>query len=203
MEPLRAWWLDAHPEDETVLVRFETSLGDVDVALYPDRAPVSAANFLAYVDAGHYENASFYRSVQPAGPHGYRVIQGGLLYSAMAGDGSEYAEPERLLPPIAHETTPDTGILNERGTLAYARLAPGSAGSEIFFNLADNASLDTGAGVPGRDDQGYATFGRVLRGIRFLEAVQTLPTDGETEMENLRGQILSEPVRIHRIVRID
>ncbi len=199
---VRAWWLAAHPEDETVLIRFETSLGDVEVALYPARAPVSVANFLAYVDAGHYENASFYRSLEPAGPYGYGVVQGGLLQAAMVGDGAEYAEPERLLPPIAHETTDQTGIPNERGTLAYARLAPGSAGSEFFFNLTDNAVLDTGAEVPGRDGQGYATFGRVLKGMRVLETIQTLPTDGPTDMERLRGQILRAPVRIHRVVRV-
>jgi predicted dienelactone hydrolase/cyclophilin family peptidyl-prolyl cis-trans isomerase len=200
---VREWWLATHSEDETVLVRFQTNLGDVEVALYPARAPISVANFLAYVDAGHYKNASFYRSLKPSGPYGYGVIQGGLLQAAMAGDGSEYAEPERLLPPIAHETTDQTGIPNERGTLAYARLAPGSAGSEIFFNITDNAVLDTGAQVPGRDGQGYATFGRVLKGLRVLEAIQTLPTDGATDMESLRGQILREPVRIHRIMRID
>ncbi len=203
VEAVREWWLAKHPEDETVLVRFETSLGDVEVALYPVRAPVSVANFLAYVDAGHYEEASFYRSLKPSGPYGYGVIQGGLLQAAMAGDGSEYADPERLLPPIAHETTEKTGIPNERGTLAYARLAPGSAGSEVFFNITDNAVLDTGAEVPGRDGQGYATFGRVVTGMRVLEAIQTLPTDGATDMVALRGQILSEPVRIHRIVRIE
>ncbi len=203
VDDVRSWWLAANPEDETVLVRLETELGDVDVAIYPNRAPVSAANFLAYVDAGHYDDASFYRSVEPAGQYGYGVIQGGLLSTAMAGDGAEYRDPERPLPPIAHETTDATGIPNERGTLAYARLAPGSAGSEFFFNLTDNAVLDSGAGVPGRDDAGYATFGRVLRGMRVLEAAQMRPTGGSTEMERLQGQILTEPVRIHRIVRID
>ena len=199
---LREWWLSGHPEDETVLVRFETTLGEIDVALYPARAPLSTANFLAYVDGGHYEGASFYRSLKPAGAYGYGVVQGGLLEKAMAGDGSEYAQPERILPPIEHETTDRTGIPNERGTLAYARLAPGSAGSEIFFNVTDNPVLDTGAEVPGRDGQGYATFGRVLRGLRVLEAIQALPVDGETGRERLRGQILSEPVTIERVYRL-
>jgi len=84
-----------------------------------------------------------------------------------------------------------------------ARLAPGSAGSEIFFNITDNAVLDTGAEVPGRDGQGYATFGRVLKGMRVLEAILTLPVDGPTDMASLQGQILREPVRIHRVVRLD
>lgn len=200
---VREWWLDANPEDETVRVRFETSLGDVDVALYPNRAPLSVANFLAYVDADHYANASLYRSLQPTGTYGYGVIQGGILQTTMAGDGAAYRSPERPLPPIAHETTEQTGIPNERGTLAYARLAPGSAGSEFFFNITDNPVLDTGAEVPGRDGMGYATFGRVLRGMRVLEQIQALPTDGTTGMERLQGQILREPVAIQRVVRLD
>jgi cyclophilin family peptidyl-prolyl cis-trans isomerase len=57
--------------------------------------------------------------------------------------------------------------------------------------------------VPGRDDAGYATFGRVLKGMRVLEAMQALPTGGSTDMERLQGQILTEPVRINRIVRIN
>jgi cyclophilin family peptidyl-prolyl cis-trans isomerase len=203
VDGVRAWWLDAHPEDRTERVRIETSLGDVDVALYPERAPVSTANFLAYVDGGDYDGASFYRALEPSGEYGYGVIQGGLLGDAMAGDGAEYAEPDRIRPPIRHETTDETGILNERGTLAYARLAPGSAGSEFFFNLTDNAVLDTGADVPGRDGLGYATFGRVLTGMRVLELIQAQPVDGNTGMERLRGQILTDPVRILRVRRIE
>jgi peptidyl-prolyl cis-trans isomerase A (cyclophilin A) len=190
------------PDDEAVHVRFETELGAIDVLLYPNRAPISTANFLAYVDGGHYDGASFYRSLTPRGEYGYGVVQGGLLGDAMRGDGSEYADPERILPPIEHETTDQTGIPNERGTLAYARLAPGSAGSEIFFNITDNPVLDTGAEVPGRDGYGYATFGRVLSGLGVLEAIQLMPLEGETGMERLRGQILSEPVVIQRVYRI-
>jgi predicted dienelactone hydrolase/cyclophilin family peptidyl-prolyl cis-trans isomerase len=203
VDGVREWWLEAHPEDRVVRVIFETSMGDVEVALYPERAPVSVANFLAYVDGGHYDGASVYRALKNSGPYGYGVIQGGLLRDTMSGDGAEYAAPARVLPPIAHEPTTRTGIPNERGTLAYARLTPGSAGSEFFFNLTDNAVLDTGAEVPGRDGQGYATFGRVLRGLPILDQIQTLPADGLTQMERLQGQILTKPVRIHRVYRVN
>ncbi len=200
--PVRAWWTDEHDKDRTVQVVIETSLGDVEVALYPNRAPVSVENFLAYVDSGHYERGSFYRAVyKQTDPSTIGVIQGGLLQASMTGDGSEYAEPDRVLPPIEHETTHMTGISNERGTLAYARLAPGTAGSEIFFNMSDNEVLDTDNGGPNRDGHGYATFGRVVRGMKVLEDIQAQPKGGATGIEALKGQILSQPVSIRRMYR--
>ena len=76
------------------------------------------------------------------------------------------APEEPPFPPIPHETTHDTESGNERGTLAYARREPGTANSEIFFNVGDNFVLDTDAGDPTRDGYGYATFGRVAGGWR-------------------------------------
>lgn len=200
LSPLRAWWLAEHQEDKTMRVVMETNLGDIEIALYPDRAPISAANFLAYVEGGHYDGASFYRVVhkQVDKQESIGVVQGGLLAEAMAGDGSDYAAPNRPLDPIAHETTDTTGILNERGTIAYARLDPGTAGSEFFFNVSDNEILDTGKGGRNRDGHGYATFGRVLGGMRVLERIQNLPADADTGIELVRGQILGQPITIHR-----
>lgn len=199
---VREWWLATHPEDETLRVVLETGLGEVELALYPERAPLSVANFLRYLDGGYYDGAAFYRSVFREDAYGIGVLQGGLLADAMAGDGSGYASPERPFPPIEHEPTTRTGIPNERGTIAWARLEPGSAGSEFFVNLSDNAVLDTGTGGPERDGFGYATFGRVLRGMRVLEAIQRQPRDGETGMDRLKGQILTEPVPIVRAYRV-
>lgn len=105
-------------------------------------------------------------------------------------------------PPIDHETTQTTGIPNERGTFALARLEPGTASSEFFYNLSDNPELDTGAGMPGRDGFGYATFGRVIRGMDVLDAILELPADGETTIEQVRGQILRDPVGIRQAYRV-
>ncbi|MEM7218000.1 MAG: peptidylprolyl isomerase [Pseudomonadota bacterium] len=179
-------------------VLLETERGEIEIEIYPTRAPQSAMNFLAYVEQGHYEGATLYRVTRRGvGGSSISVVQGGLLAETMAGDGSEYEEPDRPLPPIEHEPTTLTGIPNERGTIAYARLAPGTAGSEFFFNIEDNRVLDTGEGGPERDGFGYATFGRVLRGMDVLEAIQALPADGAAGIEMLRGQILREPVTIH------
>lgn len=201
--PLRAWWLERMPEDRTERVVLETALGEVEIALYPERAPISAGNFLAYVDAGHYDGASFYRAVRKSDDEkSLGIVQGGIMASAMAGTQEDFSAMAPPLPPIAHETTLATGIPNERGAIAYGRLAPGTASSEFFINLSDNPVLDTGQGSPERDGFGYAAFGRVLRGMRVLEAIQSRPADGPTGIELVKGQILAEPVRIERAYRV-
>ena len=202
---LREWWLAANPVDRTVQVVLETSLGDLEIALYPERAPLSTAQFLAHVDAGHYDDASFYRATRRSRGSSIEVVQGGLLAHVMGSDSEgleAYSGAESAYPPVAHETTDLTGIPNERGSIAFARLDPGTANSEFFFNVQDNPVLDTGYTAGGRDGHGYATFGRVLRGLRVLERIQQLPSDAPTAMEMLQGQILEEPVVIRRAYRV-
>ncbi|MEM7100038.1 MAG: peptidylprolyl isomerase [Pseudomonadota bacterium] len=200
VDDVREWWTQAQPLDKTLQVRFETSKGNIEVAVYPERAPISVQNFLQYVSEGLYNGATFYRAVhKQENNSSIGVIQGGLLAHTMAGDGSEYAAPSVPFAPIPHETTDQIGLTNERGTLAYARLSPGSATSEIFFNMIDNEILDTGKGGPNRDGHGYAVFGRVVSGMRVLEAIQDLPKDGPTQIDMLQGQILSDPVRIEQV----
>ena len=121
----------------------------------------------------------------------------------MSGSIVGYAEAESPLPPVAHETTDLTGIPNERGSIAFGRLEPGTANSEFFFNVQDNPMLDTGYTSEGRDGHGYATFGRVLRGMRVLERIQRLPSDAPAPIEMLQGQILQEPVVIRRAYRVE
>lgn len=188
--------------DVTVRVVFETVLGDVEIAVYPSRAPISAANFLAYVDGGHYDGATFYRAARKSAPGTIGIAQGGLLAAAMSGESAYLDRATPPFPLIDHETTQTTGIPNERGTLALARLGPGTASSEFFFNLSDNPELDTDAGTPGRDGFGYATFGRVIRGMGVLDALLDLPADGETTIEQLRGQVLRDPIGIRRAYRV-
>ena len=185
-----------------IRVIFETHLGDVEIAVYPERAPISAGNFLAYVDAGHYDTATIYRAARKSAPGTIGIVQGGLMAAAMSGNADYLDGDSGPIQPVAHETTETTGIRNERGTLALARLEPGTASSEFFFNLSDNPELDTGAIVQERDGFGYATFGRVLRGIDVLDAIQELPADGEATIEQVQGQILRDPVKIRRAYRV-
>ncbi|MBV1776628.1 peptidyl-prolyl cis-trans isomerase [Burkholderiaceae bacterium DAT-1] len=135
-------------------VRLETTLGAIDLELYPDRAPISVANFLKYVDTGFYDNTVFHRSVA-----GF-VVQGG-------GYGLELRE-KPLFPPILNES--NNGLKNERGTLAMARqTAPNSATSQFYVNLVDNDALN----YRSDDDsgRGYAVFGRVTAGMDVVDRI--------------------------------
>ncbi len=191
----------AEPAEDTVAVVFETAMGDVEVALYPDRAPVSVAQFLRYVDGAHYDGATLYRATRTAVGHSFDIVQGGLRRLPMLTGDQGAADEEPPFPPIPHESTHDTGMRNERGVLSYARGEPGTANSEFFFNLGDSSVLNTDQGGPDRDGFGYATFGRVVRGIEVLDAIQQLPTDAPTDNEIVQGQILNDPVPIHTIRR--
>ena len=201
VDDLREWWLAANPMDRTVQVVLETSMGEIEIALYPERAPLSAAQFLVHVDGGHYDGASLYRVTQRSADSEIEVVQGGLLAQALSDSIEAYASADTPFPPVPHETTDRTEIRNERGTIALGRLEPGTANSEFFFNLQDNPVLDTGHSAGGRDGQGYATFGRVLRGLRVLERIQRLPSEAPTAIAMLQGQILEEPVTIRRAYR--
>ena len=182
-------------------VVFETDHGNVEIGVDTNRAPISAANFLAYVDAGLYNGATIYRAAHKSGAGTIGVLQGGLLAAAMSGDAPYLGRATPPLPAVAHETTHVTGIPNERGTIALARMEPGTAASEFFFNIRDNPELDTDAGVPGRDGFGYATFGRVLSGMDVLDAIHALPADGDASIELVKGQILRDRVIIRRAFR--
>jgi peptidyl-prolyl cis-trans isomerase A (cyclophilin A) len=142
-------------EAPRVLVR--TELGDILIEVYPDKAPITAANFLSYVDARLYDGAVFHRTVtlanQPKDQIKIEVVQGALL------------RPEKAFPPIAHETTEATGLRHEDGTVSMARSSPGSATSSFFICLNGQPELDFG-GKRNPDGQGFAAFGRVLEGGR-------------------------------------
>jgi len=191
----------AEEREKTVLVVFETAAGNIEVALFPDRAPLSVAQFLAHVDAGNYEGASFYRVTRESDGASIDVVQGGLLSQAARIGRDAYAEGYASTTAVAHETTDQTGIANERGTLAFARLEPGTADTEIFFNVRGNPELDTGFTGGGRDGYGYATFGRVVGGMRVLEEIQQMPSDAPTPTAFMRGQLLEQAVVIRRIYR--
>ncbi len=201
IDDVRNWWLESHPRDSVERVVLETHLGNIEVALYPERAPLAVANFLAYVAAGHFEGASFYR-VTDHQSQGIDIVQGGLLAHLIDQPQSILESAIPPLPAIAHETTQSTGIPNERGTLAYARLAPGTAGSEFFFNLGDNTDLNTGENTRNPDGQGYTAFGRVMRGMRVLEQIQAMATGGGSQTGAFQGQILTTPVNINRAYTI-
>lgn len=162
-------------------VALETELGTIVVELAPERAPVTVANFLRYVDEGRYtEGGRFYRVVrddnQPDSPVKIDVVQGGL----------DFVEPSPLeLPPIAHETTGATGLRHLDGTISMARLEPGSASSEIFLCVGDQPELDFG-GLRNPDGEGFAAFGRVVEGMEVVRAIHRMPEQEQRLLEPVR-----------------
>ncbi len=138
------------------MVRFETSHGGFTVQLFPKEAPLTVANFLAYVDAGFFDATIFHRIVP-----GF-VIQGGGL----TADFSQ----KQTQPPVRNEAS--NGLKNLRGTLSMARTNdPHSATSQFFVNLSDNDFLDQAPGNPG-----YAVFGRVVEGLDVVDGIAAVRT---------------------------
>jgi peptidyl-prolyl cis-trans isomerase A (cyclophilin A) len=153
-----------------VLIR--TEYGDIFVRLYPEKAPVTVSNFLRYVDEGRFKGATFYRVVrmdnQPDNNIKIEVIQGGLY---------EDNHPA-MLSPIPHETTRETGILHKNGVISMARWQPGTATSEFFICIGDQPELDYG-GMRNTDGQGFAAFGKVIKGMDVVKKIQSLPANGQ------------------------
>jgi peptidyl-prolyl cis-trans isomerase A (cyclophilin A) len=150
------------------------------------RAPITAANFLKYVDLKHYDGGTFHRTVkmdnQPDNQIKIEVIQ--------AGVNAERAKEG--FPPIALERTNKTGLLHKDGAVSMARGAPDSATSGFFICINDQPSLDFG-GMRNPDGQGFAAFGRVVRGMDVVRRIQRAP--------NTDAQRLTPPIAIIAITR--
>lgn len=156
---------------KTEICVIKTSLGDVTVELYPKKAPLTVANFLKYVDAHLYDNSSFFRAVrlnnQPKDSVKIEVIQGGGVDSA------------KQFAPVPIETTKQTGLNHHNGAISMARSTPNSATSSFFICINDQPSLDYG-GKRNKDGQGFAAFGKVIRGMDVVKKIQRLyPEQGQ------------------------
>ena len=182
----------AQAADARVLVMMQTSEGPIEIELFADRAPLTVANFLRYVDGGHYTDASFYRTVtfeNDKGKPWIEVIQGGL------GDATP------AFPPIAHESTAKTGLTHEDGTISMARGDIGTAAAEFFICIGAQPGLDHGA-LRNPDGQGFAAFGKVTRGMDTVRRIHKAKADGVSDSAYTEGQILSEPARITSVTRV-
>lgn len=163
-------------------VTLTTGLGTIELELAADRAPISAANFLAYVDKKRLDGASFYRAMKLAPDLSSGLIQGGLQ-----GDTA------KLLPPIAHEPTSKTGLKHLSGTISFARYEPGTATCDFFICIGDQPSLDADPTQPG-DNLGFAAFGHVTTGMEVVKKIlgsPISPTKGEGVM---KGEMLEPTI---------
>ncbi|MEA1606774.1 peptidylprolyl isomerase [Pseudomonas spirodelae] len=163
---------------ENPKVLLTTSLGEIEIELNAEKAPVSTANFLSYVDSGYYAGTQFHRVIP-----GFMVQGGGFDASMQQKDAQA---------PIKNEA--DNGLHNVRGTLAMARTqVRDSATSQFFINHKDNAFLDNGS-----RDFGYAVFGKVTRGMDVVDKIAQVPTANRGGHQN----VPREPVLITAAKRL-
>jgi len=149
-------------QGENPVVVIETSMGDITVELFPDRAPKSVENFLAYVNQGFYDGTIFHRVISNF------MIQGG-------GFTADMQKKDDTRAPIENEA--DNGLKNGRGTLAMARTPEiHSATGQFFINVKDNAFLDYKG--PSAADFGYAVFGQVTEGLDVVDKIKSVKTGG-------------------------
>jgi len=170
--------LHINAQEKKIQIVLETEYGKILIDLFPESAPLTCANFLEYVDAGHFSGGSFYRTVtmnnQPDNDIKIEVIQGGL-----AGSGKRPG-----IKAIEHETTEVSGLKHLDGAISMARSKPGTASSEFFICVNNQPSLDYG-GMRNPDGQGFAAFGIVVRGMDIVRKIQNSNTEGQ----NLKPKI--------------
>ena len=168
--------------DPVVLI--ETPMGEIKVEIYQGKAPITAGNFLRYVDEGLYDGTTFFRTVtmdnQPNNDVKIEVIQGGQV------------PKEKEYPPILLERTTSTGLKHLDGVISMGRFEPDSAKSSFFFCIGDQPELDYG-GKRNPDGQGFAAFGKVIEGMDVVRAIQVEPRE---------EQRLSPPIEITKIGRV-
>ena len=162
------------PKNKNPHVGIDTKFGEIEVELYPEQAPKTVAAFLSYIDSGYFDKAAFYRVLradeQPTNAFKSELIQGGIWQT-------NYKLSAKI-PGIAHESTQQTKILHKDGTLSLARQEPGTASTEFFICIGDQPGFDYG-GANNPDGQGYAAFGKVVKGMNLVKSIYDAPeTDG-------------------------
>jgi len=181
-------------EYATQRVVIETTMGDITVALETERAPITAANFLHYVDEDRFDGTKFYRAMhldwgEP--PNG--LLQGGTQM-----------HPDRVRDPIAHEPTTETGLSHTDGALSMARYEPGTATGDFSIMIKDQTGLDANPASSDPNLQlGFAVFGYVVDGMEVVHAIHAAPIDPDKGEGWMKGQLLAEPVEIVEMRRVE
>lgn len=175
-------------------VVLETELGEITVRLQTERAPITAANFLRYIDEDRYDGTKCYRAMR---------VEGGKQPSGFLQCGTQN-HPDRIIEPIAHEPTNETGLSHLNGALSMARFEPGTATGDFSIMIQDQSGLDAN---PEAEDPtqrpGFAVFGYVVGGMEVVHAIHATEIDPEQGEGFLKGQMLAEPVEILDIRRAD
>lgn len=173
----------ARPASDRPRVVIETELGDIEAELFQKEAPVSVANFLRYARGGFYEGGSFFRTVTMANQPNDKV-----KIQVVQAEANPNREAEAFAP-IPLERTRDTGLRHLDGALSMARSEPDSAQHSFSICVGDQPELNFG-GKRNPDGQGFAVFGRVVRGMDVTHRIHERPA---------QGQRIESPVRIRRV----
>jgi peptidyl-prolyl cis-trans isomerase A (cyclophilin A) len=171
------------PKEELVKVALDTDKGRIVLALDKGRAPITTANFLAYVDKGLFDGESFYRA--------FKYGDGGIIQGGARGAGKQ-------LPPIPHEPTSQTGISNKAWTIAMANSGTGTARGDYFIMTTDIPAFDAKGA-----DIGFAAFGRVVEGQEVVKAILAAPVSPTKGDGAMRGQMLEPAVTIRKAERLN
>lgn len=165
----------------------QTTYGDIEAELFPDKAPKTVTAFLNYVDSGYYTNSSFYRVLfieSPVSNYNTGVVQGGIWQSNNS--------KALTVPGIPHESPKQTGLSHTSGTLSLARGVAGSANTEFFICVGDQTQYDSSQTLQ-PDGLGFAAFGRVTTGMEIVRKIHSQPAN---------GQSFSNPIVITNIKRL-
>jgi peptidyl-prolyl cis-trans isomerase A (cyclophilin A) len=166
------------PKEDLVKVALDTSAGRIVLALDKTRAPITTANFLAYVDSGKFDGEGFYRAMP--------LTNGGLIQGGITSDG------RKLRPPIAHEPPSKTGIHHTAGSISMASAGPGQARSDFFILTTDVPSFDAS----------FAPFGKVVEGMDVVKAILAAPVSPTKGQGAMKGQMLEPVVKIRQAERL-
>jgi peptidyl-prolyl cis-trans isomerase A (cyclophilin A) len=169
------------PRSATIRVVLATTEGPIVLELEKERAPITTANFLRYVDGKRLDGTTFYRSMRVGETGG--LIQGGVR------------DPRQLFPPIKLEPTSRTGLSHDEGAISMARAAPDSARSDFFIVTGGLTGLDADPAKPG-DNLGFAAFGHVVEGMDVVRRIQAGAIDPAAGQGAMRGEMLAKPVKL-------
>jgi len=174
----------AQTDADLVRVTLKTPKGVISADLNVGKAPITARNFLHYVDTRRYDGAKFYRASHVPTQPERGLIEGGLKN-----------DPAKVFRPIPHESTLKTGLSHKDGTLSMASLAPGKAQAEFFICIGDQPGYDADP-AGGADNQVFAAFGQVVDGMDVVRAIFEAPTSATAGRGVMRGEMLSPPIPI-------
>jgi peptidyl-prolyl cis-trans isomerase A (cyclophilin A) len=177
---------------DTGLVRvvIKTGKGQITLDLNVGKAPITAKNFLRYVDTRRFDGSSFYRASPIKDYPNLGIIEGGLQ-----------SNPAKVFKPIAFESTIKTGLSHKDGTISMAADGPGTAQADFFICAGDQPSFDADPANPAANP-GFAAFGQVVDGMDTVRAILDSPKSEHARVAIMRGQMLAPPVPIISVRRV-